>query len=136
MSKIIAISEAVSIAIHGMVLIARSNEDINVTQIAQKTDTSKHHVAKIMQRLVKDNLLVSQRGPKGGFKMKKEPADITFLDILESIDGKIDINECPLDKGNCPFDECLFGDIATKVSLEFKNYLQSQTLDKHVKKVK
>ena len=134
MAKIIALSEAVSIAIHGMVLIAKSDVEFNVTQIAEKTDASKHHVAKIMQRLVKDNFLVSQRGPKGGFRLKKKPKDISFLDIMESIDGKIDITECPLDRPICPFGECLFGDVATQISKDFKNYLQNQTLAKYVQK--
>lgn len=133
MARIIALSEAVSIAIHGIVLIAKSENEINVTQIAEQTDTSRHHVAKIMQRLVKDNFLISQRGPKGGFKLKKDPKNVTFLDVVESIDGKIEIGDCPVEKPDCPFDECLFGDVAINISNEFKNFLQNQTLAKYTK---
>ena len=50
MSKIVTLSEAASIALHSMVLIARSEEKLNVGQIAEKIDSSKHHVAKVMQR--------------------------------------------------------------------------------------
>jgi DNA-binding IscR family transcriptional regulator len=46
MSKVVTISEAASIALHGMILIARSEPSINVMQIAELTGASKHHVAK------------------------------------------------------------------------------------------
>jgi DNA-binding IscR family transcriptional regulator len=61
MSKIVSLSEASSIAIHGIILIARSSVSLNVIQIADATGTSKHHVAKVMQRLVKENFISSQR---------------------------------------------------------------------------
>ena len=67
MSRIVCLSEAGSIAIHSMVLIARSKEIMNVINIAKATEASKHHVAKVLQRLVKEGYLTSNRGPKGGF---------------------------------------------------------------------
>jgi DNA-binding IscR family transcriptional regulator len=49
MSKIISLSEAASIAIHGMVLIASAKENLNVIKISERTGASKHHVAKILR---------------------------------------------------------------------------------------
>lgn len=131
MAKIISLSEAVSIALHGIVLIAKSDKSINVQDIAQATYSSKHHVAKVMQRLVKANYLSSQRGPTGGFTLRKKPEDISLLDIWESVEGKIEITDCPLDKPECPFEHCLFNNITNKISREFRGYLESQTLDKY-----
>ena len=67
MAKIFSLSEAASIAIHSMVLIARSDKMMNVVKIAERTGSSKHHVAKVLQRLVKEDYLSSVRGPHGGF---------------------------------------------------------------------
>jgi Rrf2 family protein len=67
MSKIVTMSEAASIAVHAMVLIARSEKNINVNQLSELTGASKNHIAKVMQRLVKQNLIKSTRGPSGGF---------------------------------------------------------------------
>ena len=86
MSKIVSLSEAASIALHGIILIAREKKGMNVVRIAESTSTSKHHVAKIMQRLVKSGYLVSHRGPRGGFELKKKPEKITFLEIYETIE--------------------------------------------------
>ena len=88
MAKIFSLSEAGSIAIHGMVLIARSEDQVSVNDISEKTGSSRHHVAKVMQRLVKEDFLHSLRGPSGGFKLKKPADSISLLEIYESIKVK------------------------------------------------
>ncbi len=132
MSKVVGISEAASIALHGMILIARSESSINVIQIAEKTGASKHHVAKIMQRLAKNNYLSSHRGPSGGFTLKKAPGDITFLEIYEAIEGNIEITACPLDKHICPFDKCIMNNVTNKMTMQFRDHLGKQTLDQYI----
>ena len=132
MSKVVSISEAASIALHGMILIARSQPSINVLQIAEKTGASRHHVAKIMQRLAKSNFLHSHRGPSGGFTLKKDPEDISFLEIYEAIEGNIDITPCPLDKQICPFDKCIMNNVTNKMTIQFKDHLKKQTLDQYI----
>lgn len=132
MSKIVSLSEAASIALHGLILIAREKEGLNVIQIADRTNTSKHHVAKVMQRLVKAGYLYSQRGPNGGFSLKKKPEEINFLDIYETIEGKIEIGSCPMDKNICPFDKCIMNNVTNKMTTEFRNYLKDQTIDQYL----
>ncbi len=133
MSKVVSISEAASIAIHSMVLIANSNKMVNVTHIAELTGSSRHHVAKVVQRLVKEGLLTSIRGPHGGFTLKKEPKDINLLEIYETIEGPIEIGECPLDNPICPFDKCILGNIARKATTEIKDYFSTKTLKDYLK---
>ncbi|MHC1707382.1 MAG: Rrf2 family transcriptional regulator [Bacteroidales bacterium] len=128
MGRIVNFSEAVSIGIHSMVLIARAPESLNVIKISEATGTSRHHVAKVLQRLVKDNFLVSSRGPNGGFMLKKPPEMITLLEIYESIDGEITIELCPMDNSICPFDKCLMGNLIANVTKEIRDYLQRQRL--------
>ncbi len=132
MSKIVSLSEAASIALHGIILIAREKKGMNVVRIAESTSTSKHHVAKIMQRLVKSGYLVSHRGPRGGFELKKKPEKITFLEIYETIEGTIEINTCPMDKPVCPFDKCILNNVTSKMSREFREYLRQQTVDQYL----
>lgn len=128
MAKVINISEAASIAMHGMVLIAKSDSIINVNKIAEFTTSSRHHVAKVMQRLVKDDFIISQRGPKGGFTLKRSSEEITFLDIFESIEGKIEISGCPVGKNTCMFNKCFLTNITHEISKEFHNYLKKTKL--------
>lgn len=128
MAKVFSLSEAASIALHGVILIAQEKEGLNVIKIAERTDTSKHHVAKVMQRLVKAGYLTSQRGPSGGFVLRKDPKDINFLEIYEAIEGPIEVTDCPMDKQICPFDKCIMNNVTSKMTIEFRSFLSNQTI--------
>jgi Rrf2 family protein len=132
MSKIFALSEASSIAIHSMVLIARSRDGINAVKVAEVTGFSKNHIAKVLQRLVKNDMLKSVRGPSGGFSLKMDPSKITLLDIYQSIEGPLDVGECPLSYDLCGFDRCLMGTVVNRLTSEFKKFLMNQTLQSYL----
>ncbi len=132
MSRIFALSEASSIAIHSMVIIARSPEGINAAKIAEITGLSRNHIAKVLQRLVKIDMLRSVRGPAGGFTLKADPSAITLLDIYQAIEGNIDISDCPLAYDVCGFDHCLMGNVINRLTSEFKDFLKEKTLKSYV----
>lgn len=132
MAKVFSLSEAASIAIHSMVLIAQSDKMMNVNKIAERTGSSKHHVAKILQRLVKEDYLRSIRGPHGGFALQKEPKEITLLEIFETIEGSLSVTECPMDNPVCPFGKCILGNIISDMTQNFRHYLEKNTLDQYL----
>lgn len=128
MTKILAISEANAIAFHAMALIAKSQTSINAIKIAEITNSSKHHTSKVLQRLVKEGLLGSTRGPSGGFFLKKPANEIKLIDILKAIEGEIVINKCPIDNPICPFGTCLMGDICYEIAETMIKYLSENDL--------
>jgi len=128
MSKIINISEAISIAFHSMIIIARSENRKSVTDLAEMMSSSRHHIAKVMQRLTKGKLISSSRGPKGGFVISKKPENISLLNIYEIIEGEVELSTCPMDYHECKFNNCLFSDLTNKVSSEFLKYLKDHTI--------
>jgi Rrf2 family protein len=130
MSKVVTISEAASLAIHAMVLIARSGQSVNVTHIAQQMGASRNHLAKVMQRLVKDGFVKSTRGPAGGFVLNKNPEDITLLSIYESIEGTIELSGCPLDHKVCAIGQCLMeGVIGEATALVINHFARKRLSD-------
>lgn len=133
MAKIVSLSEAASIALHAMILVGRSSGgSINVDKIAEITTSSRHHVAKVMQRLAKDGFVGSYRGPNGGFFLLRKPDEISLLEIYESIEGKIAHSTCPMDKQICAFDKCFMNNITYDLTIQFKNYMSSQSLAAYI----
>ncbi|HRY99469.1 MAG TPA: Rrf2 family transcriptional regulator [Bacteroidales bacterium] len=128
MGRVINLSEAGSIAIHSMVLIGKSEGMINVHSIAEQTGTSRHHVAKVLQRLVKEGFLRSLRGPQGGFRLNKDPEKITLLEIYQVIEGPLEVVPCPMERHICPFDKCIMSNVAARMTVDFKNYLGGHSL--------
>ena len=117
MSHFLNISEGASLALHGLAILAQqSPKKINIKYLAGKLDASEAHLAKIFQRLSKNGLVKSFRGPSGGFVLNKPAEDISFLDIYEVVESKIIPNDCPLDKAVCTFETCIFGDGLKNIS--------------------
>ncbi len=128
MTKVLAISEAQAIAFHGITLIAISQELINANNIAKITNASKYHVSKVMLRLVKQGLIGSVRGPSGGFYLKKNPENIKLIEIIESIEGNINLSTCPIENEICPFVSFLMGGICFEIGKKYIDYLKNHNL--------
>ncbi|MHC4573937.1 MAG: RrF2 family transcriptional regulator [Planctomycetota bacterium] len=55
--------------------------------ISKKYNIPLEYLLKILQQLVKANLLRSKRGPRGGFSLAKPLKKITLLQVIEAVDG-------------------------------------------------
>jgi Rrf2 family protein len=122
-SRLIHISEAASLAIHSLALIASSGIKLNAKKIAEILHVSQNHLAKILQVLAKNEYLESNRGPGGGFIMKKNAGEITMLEIYQLIEGNVECRLCGISDSSCPFLTCIFGGKPDKLTLEFVEYL-------------
>lgn len=96
-------SKACEYAIKVMIYIAgaeKNGEKIGLKQIAGATASPEPFTAKILQQLVKNKLLVSFKGPAGGFQLIEEK-DVTINDIVEAIDGPDILEKCVLGLIDC-----------------------------------
>lgn len=128
MAKLINISEAASIAVHAIVLIARSGEMMNAGQLSDITGFSKNHISKILNILAREQFLDSERGPKGGFILKGNPEEITLLMVYEAVDGCINQQPCANQCSLCLSSGCVFGGFSVLFTNEFRNYLSQKRL--------
>jgi Rrf2 family protein len=128
MNTLFNLSEAATIALHSLAIISNSEERLNVNKLAEKTKFSKNHLAKIMNLLVRYNYLNSERGPYGGFIINPQTKQTSLFEILEAIEGRIEVFQCTITCGNCYFSSCLFGDQPKKFTSEFVNYLKEKTI--------
>ena len=59
--------------------------------VAKKYKIPLEYLLKIMQQLVKVHILRSKRGPRGGFSLARPLNKITMLEVIEVIDGPMDV---------------------------------------------
>ena len=57
---------------------------------------------KLLQKLQKKEIVKSEMGPKGGYGLARNPEQISFLDVVETIQGPISVNRCFLGRYKCP----------------------------------
>ena len=69
--------------------------------IAEAYDLPQEALAKILQRLVKTGLLVSQHGTNGGYALARSAKLISAFEVIRAIDGPLFITSCSTHKGEC-----------------------------------
>ena len=73
--------------------------------IAEEQHIPPSFLAKIVSQLSIAGLLHTSRGARGGVTLAREAREISLLEVIEAIDGPIQLNECVGDKSSCSFDE-------------------------------
>jgi Rrf2 family protein len=76
-------------------------ERTSIKELTRKIDIPYHFLAKILQDLTYKGLLISQKGPTGGFALGKPAKDITLFQIVEAIDGTDVTSKCVLGFPEC-----------------------------------
>ena len=93
-------------AVRAVLHLARNNEQRTATSsIAEEQRIPPSFLAKIISQLSIAGLLHTSRGARGGVTLARHPGEITLLEVIEAIDGPIQLNECVGDNGSCSFDD-------------------------------
>ena len=102
---------------------------MSARQLATDGNFSYELGCKILQKLHKAGLVESSMGPKGGFALRRKPSEITLMEIINVLQGRIRLNRCLLGGEGCEFEsDC---EINTKLSclqLYIDGYLDGITL--------
>lgn len=78
-----------------------AKENTGIKEISEYINASEHTVGKILQILVKENIIKSVKGPYGGFYISKEEQKQPIINIIEAIDGKQIFKSCGLGLSKC-----------------------------------
>ena len=94
-------------AVRAVLHLARSGntERAATSTIAKEQNIPPSFLAKIISQLSIAGLLHTSRGARGGVTLARDPKEITLLEVVEAIDGPIQLNECVSNEGICTFEE-------------------------------
>ncbi|MDA8211715.1 MAG: Rrf2 family transcriptional regulator [Clostridia bacterium] len=97
------INQATDYAFRAVLFLAkqRSGKVVEAQTIAEQEVIPMRFLLKIMPSLIKAGIVKSLRGVGGGYFLSKSPREITFLDVVEAMEGRIHINRCLEDNGYC-----------------------------------
>ncbi|MFN7020589.1 MAG: RrF2 family transcriptional regulator [Phycisphaerales bacterium] len=92
------LSQTVEYALRAMVHLAalKPEASLNSESIAEQTKVPQGYLSKILRDLVVAGLVVSQRGPNGGFTLARAPDRISMLDVISAVEPLRRITKCPL----------------------------------------
>ena len=119
-------------ALLSLISIAKTAEPKNVDELSRELNISKSFLAKIMQNLAKQGLVISHRGVNGGFSLNKSWEIITILEIVVAAEEKIpSVFECSPSAQSCPNQVamlCTIWPLLNNLQLKINDFLEKLTL--------
>jgi Rrf2 family iron-sulfur cluster assembly transcriptional regulator len=70
-------------------------------QIAAATDVPERFLARVLGELVRAGVIEAELGRTGGYRLRRRPADLTLLELVESIEGPSRSTRCVLRQRAC-----------------------------------
>src|SRR5512133_1779518 len=105
-----------------------------VTEISDEYKIPRSFLAKILQKLVRAKLVRSYRGVKGGFSLARQSRDISMLDVIEAVEGKMCLNICLQDKKKCGFSKsCPVNPVWATVQARLSDMLKKMNFEELAK---
>jgi Rrf2 family protein len=97
--------------------------------LAEMYSIPQEALAKILQRLTKAGLLVSQYGTNGGYTLSRDPRLISAFEVIRAIEGPLFITSCSVDDDECDQSaHCTIRGPLRKVSRSIEEVLQRLTI--------
>ncbi len=108
----------------------------SINSVSEAEAIPREFLAKILKDLTRSGILVSYQGVTGGYRLAHQPKDISFLNVIEAIDGPIHLNLCTETKGcSCEkYDGCQMRGFWEVQEIAFKKALEKQHFGKYRKK--
>ena len=123
------LSKTTQYALRAIVYLGREpGKHLSIKELAKTTQTPQSYLSKVMQILIANEVVTSQRGLGGGVCLKTPPDKLTLWDVVE-------VFECPLHRQTCPLgltQDChllcpLFHEL-DRAQKEYKKILKQKTI--------
>ena len=110
---------------------------IELREIAKREDISLKYLEQVIAPLRTAGLVKSARGSKGGYSLARPPSEIYLSDLVETLDGPLNLIECLKDPKACQkVPSCVTRDIWQEVSVAIDGVFRSVTLEDMVRRKK
>ncbi len=132
MAGMVKISEAATLALHTMAYLAgRPGKRVSVKELGRKISASEAHLAKVLQRLGRAGLVKGSRGPTGGYVLTQDPKRTTLLQVVEVVEGPLDVRTCLMGTPVCDGKDCMLGDVTHNLVRRMKEHLVSARVSQY-----
>ena len=105
-----------------------AEKPVTLAGISERQDISLSYLEQLFSRLRKQGLVMSVRGPGGGYRIAKPHQNISVSDIITAVDEQIDATQCGGNE-NCHEDgPCMTHDLWASLNQKILDYLSGMTL--------
>lgn len=125
------LSQTAVYAIKAVMHLAEADAEapVRVDDIARDLDVPRNYLSKILHVLARNGVLDSTRGPKGGFRLARRPADLTLGDVIKHFDDITEASGCLLGRERCSDDNpCAAHERWRDVSASVRTFLRETSI--------
>ena len=117
-----AVTAMLDLALH------MGDEPVSLAEISERQDISLSYLEQLFAKLRKAGLVVSMRGPGGGYQLSADPTEIAIADIVAAVDEHVDATRCG-GMGDCQQNNrCLTHDLWMDLSNQIRVFLTEISL--------
>ncbi|WP_309118500.1 Rrf2 family transcriptional regulator [Paenibacillus sp.] len=124
-------SKSTSYALHALVRLARSEPGVNVgiKELSASLGIPESYLSKVMSKLRQDGLVRAVTGASGGYELARSPEKISFLDVIQVIEGRQHLYECFHTDAQRPSKpQCLIHQVMDGAEERLLQYLREHTI--------
>lgn len=126
------ISNATGYSLRAVLALVQSYENnkvMTITGIAAAEEIPEAFLRKLLRSLINAGIVESKRGYSGGIRLAKPPADITVLDVVEAVEGRMGLNECVTRPSICEFvEDCPMHEVWTETTERVRDQLKTYSM--------
>ncbi len=117
-----AVTAMLDLALHA------TERPITLADISQRQGISLSYLEQLFSRLRKQGLVISARGPGGGYRLSRDANEINVAEVITAVDEKMHVTKCE-GRGDCQNGEaCLTHELWCELSDQIYNFLDSISL--------
>ena len=126
------LTKASEYALLSLALIGEGGEPKDVETLSKQLEISKSFLAKVLQNLAKNEILISYKGAKGGFALNRQFDEISIIDVIKAAEGKKpSVFDCSPSQECCPIDcadSCIIWPFLNRLQNKIDGFLANLTL--------
>jgi Rrf2 family protein len=126
------LTKASEYALLSLAIISVQKEPINADKLSKQLNLSRSFLAKVLQGLAREGILISYKGASGGFMLKLPKEQITIYSVVSIAEDKLSVFECTGDSSVCPsgnINFCTLWPLLVRLQDKIDSFLKELTLD-------
>ena len=101
---------------------------VSLADISVRQGISLSYLEQLFAKMRRNKLVVSTRGPGGGYSLGNSPEDVCIADVINAVDEEMRVTNKDVMQGSTDFEPCLTEQLWEELSEQIQNYLTTISL--------
>ncbi|MCP4076461.1 MAG: Rrf2 family transcriptional regulator [Gammaproteobacteria bacterium] len=106
---------------------------VSLAEISKRQGISLSYLEQLFAKMRRNNLVVSTRGPGGGYSLSAAPEEVSISDIICAVDEKVEVTNKDALVGSAAYEPCLTEQLWEELSDQISTYLTNISLADMIK---